>query len=405
MKDNDNNRPVSSENKRDNTHADHSLGLGGFIYKILRWCYHSILTLITLSLLSLFLLSAFSDHVSPQSLIYLSYLGIAFPVFLALTVLWAIVLLLLRSWRLFLLMVLVLLIAHEPITRFFPLNVNQEATVDAGESKRLKILTYNTCRLGQNKLSSRKRDLPILNTIKECGADIICLQEYGFSLSKGGYTESYVKKFFSDSYPYYHYLPYYGSKASGIALFSKYPILRADRVDESTHYFSSMHYTLEVDGHKVALINNHLHSNLIKSKDRALYENMMENFESDSIDNIRHNLVRKLGRGYLARAKEVKKVVRVRDNIGAEVPLIICGDFNDTPVSYCYQQIRGALSDSWEEAGWGPGITYNRNKFWFRIDHIFHSNHFKTIDIKVLDEYNYSDHYPVLATVDLLLTP
>lgn len=95
----------------------------------------------------------------------------------------------------------------------------------------------------------------------------------------------------------------------------------------------------------------------------------------------------------------------MRDNIGAEVPLIICGDFNDTPVSYCYQQIRGALSDSWEEAGWGPGITYNRNKFWFRIDHIFHSKHFKTIDIKVLDEYSYSDHYPVLATVDLLLTP
>ena len=53
--------------------------------------------------------------------------------------------------------------------------------------------------------------------------------------------------------------------------------------------------------------------------------------------------------------------------------LIVCGDFNDTPISYARRRIQGQLRDAYVESGKGVGISYNGNMFWFRIDHILHS--------------------------------
>lgn len=75
---------------------------------------------------------------------------------------------------------------------------------------------------------------------------------------------------------------------------------------------------------------------------------------------------------------------------------------NDTPTSFAYRSMRGDLDDTWQEAGFGPGISYREAPFWFRIDHIFHSKHFRVLNVKVLRDMKYSDHYPVMATFQLL---
>lgn len=91
---------------------------------------------------------------------------------------------------------------------------------------------------------------------------------------------------------------------------------------------------------------------------------------------------------------------RKKDN--SEKPFIMCGDMNDTPASFAYRSLRGNLYDTWEDAGFGPGITFRKAPFWFRIDHIFHSRHFHTLDVRVVKEEENSDHYPVMATFQLL---
>lgn len=381
---------------------------GNWFVRFLRYLYRTLMTTLTGLLALLFLAAAFSDHVAPQTNVYVSYLGIAFPFLLAVAAVWTILLFLLRHRWLSVCMMLVLAVAYEPAFRFIPLHFGSRSPLadEAGAGRpveKLKVLTYNTCRMGQTRLSDLSARIPVLEVVRNSGADIVCLQEYGFSLSREGHTESRIRRSLSDIYPYYHYLPYHGVKATGIALYSRYPIKEARRVDDSKEYFASMYYLLDIGGREMALINNHLHTNGIKLADRVFYDNMVGHFESDSLERVHYNLIRKLGRGCLARAGQSEKIAGVRRSLGDSIPVIICGDMNDTPVSYCYHTVRGNLSDTWAEGGVGPGITFNRHKFWFRIDHLFHSRHFYTLDVRVLDEYDYSDHYPLLATYQLLI--
>jgi endonuclease/exonuclease/phosphatase family metal-dependent hydrolase len=81
-------------------------------------------------------------------------------------------------------------------------------------------------------------------------------------------------------------------------------------------------------------------------------------------------------------------------------PVIICGDFNDTPVSYTYKKIKSSLSDSFMEAGSGIGSTYSKIFPSFRIDYSLHESNMKAIYTERV-RLKLSDHYPVLTYLRL----
>lgn len=385
---------------------------GAVVRGIVRWTYRSLMTLLTVALATTLLVAAFSDHVSPALFHYLSYLGILFPVFLVAALLWTAVLGVLRHWVLAGVMAAALLAAHEPAWRYCPIHFGPRdavaAPAPAHGTDTLRVLTYNTCAMGQTHLSDPREHIAVLDVIRSSGADVVCLQEYAFTLSEGGHTEQRLRRALEDLYPHYDYLRYHYRKAMGIAVFSRLPIRVRERIDPSQErYFASMYYELELpDGRRLAVVNNHLQSNAIKMADRRLADEMAGHFVADSLQRVREGMLRQLGRGFKARAAQAGQIARFLDakraGGGAEVPLLVCGDFNDTPVSYCYQTIRGALGDAWEDAGLGPGITYNRHPFWFRIDYVLHSAGLRPLDVRVLTDVRHSDHYPVLATFQLL---
>ncbi|MDD5346625.1 MAG: endonuclease/exonuclease/phosphatase family protein [Proteiniphilum sp.] len=74
--------------------------------------------------------------------------------------------------------------------------------------------------------------------------------------------------------------------------------------------------------------------------------------------------------------------------------IIICGDFNDTPISYAYSRMKRGLKDAYISTAFGPGITYHQDLFLFRIDYILHNEGLKAFRTKV-DRVPYSDHYPL----------
>ena len=80
--------------------------------------------------------------------------------------------------------------------------------------------------------------------------------------------------------------------------------------------------------------------------------------------------------------------------------VLVCGDFNDTPISYAHHTVQGKLIDSFSESGRGMGITYNRNFFYFRIDNILHSSNMKSYNCTI-DKLRYSDHYPLWCYLEL----
>ena len=96
------------------------------------------------------------------------------------------------------------------------------------------------------------------------------------------------------------------------------------------------------------------------------------------------------------RAPQAEAVARyVRKYLDRKVPVILCGDFNDSPLSYTHRTIARELTDCYVASGNGPGISYHKSGMYFRIDHIFCSDDFEPYGAKVDNSVTASDHYPI----------
>ena len=108
------------------------------------------------------------------------------------------------------------------------------------------------------------------------------------------------------------------------------------------------------------------------------------------------NIIKKLRNAFKKRSAQAEKVAEsIRQS---PYPVIVCGDFNDTPASYTYQEISNDLIDSFEEKGKGTGSTYVGRFPWLRIDYILHSPSIQTLEYRNLAK-NLSDHKAIISTL------
>jgi endonuclease/exonuclease/phosphatase family metal-dependent hydrolase len=110
------------------------------------------------------------------------------------------------------------------------------------------------------------------------------------------------------------------------------------------------------------------------------------------------NLTSQLKRAYISRAEQTTVIVNHMKL--SPYPVILCGDFNDTPVSYTYHQLLGEKKDAYRESGSGVGNTYRGKLPSFRIDYIFYTNEFISLNYKT-EKIQLSDHYPVSTNLIL----
>lgn len=92
-------------------------------------------------------------------------------------------------------------------------------------------------------------------------------------------------------------------------------------------------------------------------------------------------------------ADELKQIVAE----AGKMPVILCGDFNDSPNSRTHEKIKHFISDTWELIGEGNGFTIPAEKPDNRIDYIWISKAtIEPLKIEVLKSIA-SDHLPVLG--------
>ncbi len=352
----------------------------------------AIVLVVTIISILLLLLSFPAWYVSPLRTSFFSFMGIAFPIILLTNVLCLIFWIIFKKWKFVIVISIALIVCTKPITTFFPLNLKSQTIPE----KSLKVLTYNVMGfLGEARRNSAH---PLLEYIAKTDADIVCLQEYMISKTgKSLLTQKDVNKILNE-YPYRSItgLEYSGKYHTyGLACFSKYPITSTREFTFKGSYNGAAVYNIDVNGETYLVANNHLESNKISSSDKKLYGNLLAKRDSQTLNEVTSNIRKRLGRGYTKRAAQVQKINEYIDRQAYD-KLIICGDFNDTPISYTYKKMKGNLTDAYASTGFGPGITYYEDFFLFRIDYILHSKNLKSHKTTV-DNVKYSDHYPVLT--------
>lgn len=338
----------------------------------------------------LLIVSAFSDRVPPEKSLSLSYMGIFFPVFCILILCFVVYWLFLGKWKFQILNLVVILVCWGAIQRYFPFHFK---TKEIPTENTIKVLTYNVMSFG---FQNHTKDEPnkILEYIADSEADIVCLQEYFESRSEKHLSAGKIRKVLH-MYPYQNriFLNENQSYRVGLAVFSKYPITKSRRIKyESENNGSSIH-EITVNKKKITLINNHLESFKLTSEDKNHYSEFLKNPGTEILDGIKGSFQQKLGPAFLIRAKQAR-VVSEEIKKAKNDYFLVCGDFNDTPISYARRTIQGDLQDAFAKSGSGLGVTYNRNVFRFRIDNVLHSGNMKPYNCTVGD-VRYSDHYPL----------
>ena len=116
-------------------------------------------------------------------------------------------------------------------------------------------------------------------------------------------------------------------------------------------------------------------------EDRSHYSAFIKNLNSETLDGLRSSIEQKLGPAFRIRARQARAVAEEIKKIDTDY-VLVCGDFNDTPISYAHRTIQEFI-ERCRRAGPGVGVTYNENFFWFRIDNILHSANMKPINCTV----------------------
>lgn len=344
-------------------------------------------TLITFNIIviALMLASGYAGYIDPVSMPRLSIFTLAFPLFalanLAFVVVWVFVRL-----RYVLIPVIGFLVAYVPVRSYTPFNVSHEPDSDC-----LKILTYNTWAMagGAKQWTSN----PIFQYVDKTDADFVCLQES--SLDSNG--EQAYDSLFSKRYPYHDTITAKGKGSDMLQFWSRYRILKRERIQYKSESNVSGAWTVRVGYDTIIFINNHLQSIGLTPEERSRFKEMVKGeLPNDSTSKETHNLIRRLSEANVKRAPQAEAVADyIHRHRGKRI--IVCGDFNSSPLSYTHHTICRDLTDCYIAAGNGPGISYHVNGFLVRIDNVMCSKHFTPIKCFVDQSINASDHYPVVC--------
>ncbi|ADV42941.1 endonuclease/exonuclease/phosphatase family protein [Bacteroides helcogenes] len=337
----------------------------------------------------LLLFTAYSPHIQPVTHPVQSCLGLTFPIFLMINGCFLVFWLIIQRYKSALLPLIGFLLCYSQIRTYLPINFH----TDNLPEESFKLLSYNI--MGFDGATKKDGGNPILTYLKESGADILCLQEYVTIESSRHLSQKDVSHELRD-YPY-HRINIVGSGkgyTNQIACYSKYPILSARRLNYSSEYNGSVIYEVKIGEDTVTLINNHLESNKLTKADKVVYEDMLKSPEKDKVKSGIRLLIRKLAEASAIRAPQADTIANEIAS-SAHPYIIVCGDFNDTPISYTHRTIAQNMDDAFTQSGRGLGISYNQNKFYFRIDNILTSKNLKAYNCTVDRSIKESDHYPI----------
>ncbi len=349
------------------------------------------------------LLAYLSVYISPEDFWPLAFFGLAYPILLFLNLL-MVILWLLRKNKLLLISLVTIFLGIGHIRNLIQIPVFNSKIPDVSEydtihgdttlipQENLVFLSYNV-RLFNH---YRWADNPaagemIFELIADTDPVILCLQEIYTPVE--GEIASLSRQDGTGKYEYSHIAYVKGSSLNGsygIATLSIFPIVNRGELRFPETHNLAIFTDLKVHNDTVRIYNTHLQSIRLRKREYDLMK--MLNSEDEETMNEIKDISSRLKYAFRKRAQQAEIL---SDHIKKSPwPVIVCGDFNDTPVSYTYHKIKGDLADAFIESGKGIGNTYSGMFPSYRIDYILHSRNLKSIGFETV-RVDHSDHFPV----------
>lgn len=212
--------------------------------------------------------------------------------------------------------------------------------------------------------------------IRSLHPDVICLQErpHDNLLHRDSISAAF-------GYPY-RIFNSREDEVLNLAVYSRFPLSNRKEYYFPDSYNKVLQIDLQCDGAIIRLFNIHLQTTGMSLAYQG--NNRLHTYQLNAVERNRQ-------------AQQLAEAIA-----SSPYPVTVCGDLNDTPVSYAYRRLTAQLDDCFLEAGNGWGGTYQPTRNLFRIDYILCSSNLKPLIYRLYNN-RWSDYQ--IQYTELHLTP
>ena len=351
--------------------------------------YNKLIFLLKCLVVCILLLAYPANFISPESIWWVALFGLGYPFIIYANLIFILYWGLLRK-KLFLLSTFAILVGFNYTLNLLQFNFNNTLPQD---SHAVKIMSFNVHLFDvYNWKHNKEGRLKIYKMLGQNTPDIACFQEFYTSNGEHFNNMDSLIAFLNDSSHHeagrlqnIHFETTFRNGKDnqfGIATFSGYPIINKGRIPfpqitQNICIFSD----IKIGNDTLRVYNMHLQSIRFAKEDYHFIEKIEELPRQEEI-NGSNRILKRLRTAFILRAQQVDIVAaHIRHS---PYPVIVCGDFNDSPSSYTYNVIANELKDSFAEAGYGFGKTYAGPLPSFRIDYILHDQKFSAYEYRTI---------------------
>lgn len=324
------------------------------------------------------LLSYIAPKIDPEMISIFSFFGLSFPILLLFNLIFVLLWSFINIKNIFIPLITIA-IGWVFIKGFIAINT-EKPSVNNQDFSVVSFNISNGLYAYDANSEVKKEKMALMNTFLKRFADedIICLQEVG------PFAVDLLKK----NYANYNI----HNLGKGAIILSKHPILNKGEISFGTKTNSCLWADIMINLDTFRVYSLHLQSNKI-SKDADDMVNSANLNDKKTWLGIK-GMLRKYRFHHIKRAQQAKMVKN--HILNSRYPVLVCGDFNDTPLSFTYSHISKGMIDAFNERGTGIGTTYSGTIPFLRIDYILSSPILRPLRFQVIKE-KLSDHYPIAA--------